>query len=255
MALSSANIFRWYFPFSGSDWWLSIFMETEFLENSKSLFLFIQCLPQKIQVSALRRNLGCAPYARNWVFFQIYEIQYFFLFITQLFKKKLQQWALYEVIEGILPFVLNTNRPLSDIWLRSYEQDSFGCFFWKKLHSEFVRKHPKLFCLYLSNQILLRGRFLFKTNGRISSITTHKDHWYSFIYKLSNEAIKNLYFENFEKTPNFGIWKNKHLRISWAYLKRVSYTQIFKTHLGIFHINTQNFSMPNDPKWGVKIGV
>ena len=45
-------------------------MEIEFLQNSKSLCLFIQCLPQKIQVSAFGRNLGCAPYAKNWVFFQ-----------------------------------------------------------------------------------------------------------------------------------------------------------------------------------------
>ena len=41
---------------------------------------------------------------------------------------KLQQWSLHEVIENILPFVLNTKRPLSDIWLLSYKQNSFGCF-------------------------------------------------------------------------------------------------------------------------------
>ena len=35
---------------------------------------------------------------------------------------------IYEVIEDILPFVLNTKRPLSDIWLLSYEQNNFGCF-------------------------------------------------------------------------------------------------------------------------------
>ena len=39
------NIFHWDFPFF-------------------SLFLFIQCLPQKIQASAFGRNLGCAPYAQ-----------------------------------------------------------------------------------------------------------------------------------------------------------------------------------------------
>ena len=32
------------------------------------------------------------------------------------------------MIEDIIPFVLNTKRPLSDIWLLSYEQNSFGCF-------------------------------------------------------------------------------------------------------------------------------
>ena len=38
------NVFVDIFLFSGSVWWLSIFMEMEFLQNSKSLFLFIQCL-------------------------------------------------------------------------------------------------------------------------------------------------------------------------------------------------------------------
>ena len=42
--------------------------------------------------------------------------------------KKPQQWSLYEVIRDILPFVLNTKWPLSDIWLLSYEPNSFGCF-------------------------------------------------------------------------------------------------------------------------------
>merc|ERR1711867_400728 len=83
------------------------------------------------------------------VFFNFFKIQLFCCFITQLVKK-LQQRSLYKVIEDILPFVLNTKRPLSDIWLLSYKQNSFGCFL-KKLHSEFFRKHPKLFCSYLSN--------------------------------------------------------------------------------------------------------
>ena len=32
----------------------------------------------------------------------------------------LQQWSLYDVIEDILPFVLNTKRSLCDIWLLRY---------------------------------------------------------------------------------------------------------------------------------------
>ena len=98
--------------------------------------------------------------------------------ISQLVKK-LQQWSSDEVIEDILPFVLNTKRPLSDIWLLRYKQNNFGCFR-KKLKFYFFRKHPKLFCLYLSNQILLRGCFVFKTNGRTSSIISHKYHCCSF---------------------------------------------------------------------------
>ena len=32
-------------------------------------------------------------------------------------------------LEDILPLVFNIERPLSNIWLLSYEQNSFGCFF------------------------------------------------------------------------------------------------------------------------------
>ena len=51
----------------------------------------------------------------------------FCCFITQHVKQP-QQWSLYEVIEDILPFLLNTQRPLSKIWLPRYKQNSFGCF-------------------------------------------------------------------------------------------------------------------------------
>ena len=39
----------------------------------------------------------------------------------------------------------------------------------KNLTSEFLWKHPKLFCLYLSNQISLWGHFVIETNRRLSS--------------------------------------------------------------------------------------
>ena len=71
------------------------------------------------RVHTIRPKLG--------VFSNFSKYSFFYCFITQLVKK-LQQWSLYEVIEDILPFVLNTKRPLSDIWLLSYEQNSFGCF-------------------------------------------------------------------------------------------------------------------------------
>ena len=57
----------------------------------------------------------------------MWKIQLFGCFITQI-QKKLQQWSLYAVIEDILPIVLNTKRPLSDIWLLRYKEISFGCF-------------------------------------------------------------------------------------------------------------------------------
>ena len=55
---------------------------------------------------------------------------------------------------------------------------------------EFLWKHPKLFFLYLSYQISLRGRFVFKTNGRISSITSYKDYCCSFFTSyVANQQI------------------------------------------------------------------
>ena len=112
------------------------------------------------------------------VFSEIEEIQHFCCFISQLVKK-LQQWPLYEVIEDIMPFVLNTKRPLSDIWLLSYEQNSFG-YFKKKSEFQFFQKVMKLLSKYLYNQISLKGRFVFKMNKRAFSITSYKDHCCSF---------------------------------------------------------------------------
>ena len=73
--------------------------------------------------------------------------------------------------------------------------------------SDLFWKHPKLFCLYLSNEISLRGRFVFKTNGRTSSIISHKDHCCSFFMswvikatRMFSEKIWPLNF--FENTQN-----------------------------------------------------
>ena len=60
------------------------------------------------------------------MFFQNGQNTAFLLLYYSAFKKKLQQWSLYEVIEEILPFVLNTKRPLSDIWLLTYKQKLTG---------------------------------------------------------------------------------------------------------------------------------
>ena len=62
------------------------------------------------------------------VFSKLSKYSFFCCFFTRLVKK-LEQWSLYEVIEDILPFVLNTKRPLSNIWLLRYEQNSAGCFY------------------------------------------------------------------------------------------------------------------------------
>ena len=97
-----------------------------------------------------------------------------FLFLYYSACKNLQQWSVYEVIEDILPFILNTKQPLRDIWLLRYKHKSFGIR--SDQNFKFFKKHPKLFYLYLSNEISLRCRFVFKTNGRISFITSYKDH-------------------------------------------------------------------------------
>ena len=70
---------------------------------------------------------GAHPTPEVGCFFKMCKIHFFCCFITQLVKK-LHQWSLHEVIKDILPFVLNTKRPLSDIWLLRYKQNSFGCF-------------------------------------------------------------------------------------------------------------------------------
>ena len=101
---------------------------------------------QKIWVLGFRRNLGCAPYSRSWVFFKIVKMQLFCCFITQLVKK-LQQWSFYEVIEDILPFVFDTKRVLSDNWLLRYKKNRFGSFQKNSEFQSIQKKHPKLFCL------------------------------------------------------------------------------------------------------------
>ena len=137
------------------------------------------------------------------VFSKIFEIQLICCFIAQLVKS-LQQRCLYKGIEDILPLVLNTKRPLSDIWLPSYEQNSFGCFL-KKLKFWIFSKTPKMFCLYISNQISLRGRFVFKTNGRISSFTSYKDHYCSFFTSWVIKQQKSCILKILKKHPTSGV--------------------------------------------------
>ena len=129
------------------------------------------------------------------VFSYVPKYSFIVAFISQLVKK-LQQCSLYEVIEDILPFVLNTKRPLSYIWLLSYKQNNFGCFF-LNVKVWFFQKHPKLFCVYLSNQISLRGCFAFKTNRRISFMTSNKNYCSGFCGSWDIKATLKLYFGNY----------------------------------------------------------
>ena len=97
------------------------------------LFIFVWKL-QKIWVSGFRWNLGCTTHAQS--FSKIFKIHLFGCFITQLVRK-LHKWSLYEMIKDILPFVLNTKRPLGDIWLLRFKQNNFGCF-WKNSEFRFL---------------------------------------------------------------------------------------------------------------------
>ena len=69
----------------------------------------------------------CTKHPKLGVFCYFLKYSILVAVISQLVKK-LQQWSSDEVIENILPLVLNTKRPLSDIWLLRYKQNNFGCF-------------------------------------------------------------------------------------------------------------------------------
>ena len=49
--------------------------------------------------------------------------------------------------------------------------------------------YAKLFWMFLSNPISLRHRFVFKTNGRISSITSYKDHIYTSYFRRGGKSV------------------------------------------------------------------
>ena len=90
---------------------------------------------------------------------------------------------------------------------------TFGCWIISKLildvngrnwNCDFSQKHPKLFCLYLSNQISLKGRFVFKTNSRITSITSYKEHCCSFFTTWEIKQQKCWISSISENKTNFG---------------------------------------------------
>ena len=72
--------------------------------------------------------LGCALHTQSgFFFFKTFKTQNFCSFLAQLVKK-LHQWSLYVVIKNILLIIFITKWLLSNIWLRSYKQNSFGYF-------------------------------------------------------------------------------------------------------------------------------
>ena len=92
---------------------------------------------------------------KSGVFSKVFKIKLFCCFITQLVNK-LHQWSLYDVIENILPIVFNTKRPLSDIRLLSYKQNSFWCFLKKWKFWFFLKNTQNCFALISATKYRLK---------------------------------------------------------------------------------------------------
>ena len=105
----------------------------------------------------------CTERPKLGVFSNFSKYSVFCCFITQ-FVEKLQQWSLSEVIKDILPIVLNTKRPPSDIWLLRYKQNSFGCFL-NNLKFWIFTKTPKT-VLLISQQPNIAQRPFYIQNDR-----------------------------------------------------------------------------------------
>ena len=87
-------------------------MNVKFFEFLKSRYTKIKHFTTKMKVVKVVKLRGVHNTPTVGCFFKMFKIQLLCCFITQLVKK-LQQWSLYEVIEDILPIVLNTKQPLS----------------------------------------------------------------------------------------------------------------------------------------------
>ena len=139
---------------------------------------------------------GCVPQAWILVFFQNCQNTAFLLFYYSACKKAtLMVFMWYERGCPAVRFEYKTPSErylVAELWAKQ---------FW--VLSECFQKHPKLFCLYLSNQISLRGCFVFRTNGRISSITSYKDNFCSF---FTSWVIKQQKCCILKKRLTLGVW-------------------------------------------------
>ena len=83
--------------------------------------------------------------------------------------------------------------------------------------ANFCEIHPKLFCSYLSNCASVRDHSVFKTNGRIFSIISYKEHSCGFCTSRDKTATRMVHFGKQEKTPNFGCLVNTHGKDFWTW--------------------------------------
>ena len=145
----------------------------------KSYYLILAGAVLKIWVSGFRHNLGCAPYDQSWVFFQNCQNTAFLLLYYSACKTATSMAFIWG--DRGCPAVRFEYKTASERYLvAELWAQQFWVFFEKIETLNFFRKHPKLFCLYLSSQILLRGHFVLETNSRTSSITSYKNNCCSF---------------------------------------------------------------------------
>ena len=122
----------------------------------------------------------------------MFKKQLFVFFITHLIKK-LKQWSFYEEIEDILLFIFNTNRHLSDIWLLTYKQNSFGCFFDKNEILTFFKNTQNCFA-YISATKYCSEAVLYSKRTRGYPLSHNLETISVAICKLSNKATKKTVF-------------------------------------------------------------
>ena len=100
---------------------------------------------QKNKVSTFRCHLGCTLYTQSWVFFQNVQNTAFWLLYYSASKKATAMVFIWGE-RGYPAARFDTKRALSDIWLPSCEQSSFGCFL-KKFKLWVYSKTPKTILL------------------------------------------------------------------------------------------------------------
>ena len=97
------------------------------------------------------------------------------------------------VIKDILLFVLNTKKPLSDIWLLRYKQNKFWCFI-KTNRISFLSKTPKT-VLLISQQTNIAQRLFCIQNKRQDTLYSYPysccSFFTSWVIKQQKNSILN----------------------------------------------------------------
>ena len=113
----------------------------------------------KIQRQCLK--CFCTTLPRLGVFSTFPKYTIFVTFMSQ-FTQRVQQWSFYEMMDNILPYVLNKKRPLADSWLWRYWQKRFECIH-QNASFEFLPNTPETILL-ISHQLWIRQRQFYIQN-------------------------------------------------------------------------------------------